>query len=323
MGDAPIRCLLVTGGCGFIGSHFVRYVRQNHPGIRVICYDLLTYAGSLGNVSDLRRDPLFEFIQGDIADPAMVDHVLQSYSVDGIVNFAAETHVDRSITGPAEFVRTNIVGTATLLDAARKHGVSRFCQISTDEVYGSLTESDPSFCESSPLKPSSPYSASKCAADLLALAYHRTYGLPVVITRCSNNYGPAQFPEKLIPVVISKLLHDDPVPVYGQGQNIRDWIYVGDHVEAVWRVLEGGRPGEVYNIGANCEKRNLEIVRELLTILGKPESMIQYVQDRPGHDWRYAMNPTRIERELGWTAKTPFTEGLRKTVEWYRERDIP
>jgi dTDP-glucose 4,6-dehydratase len=309
--------LLVTGGCGFIGSNFIRRLLAHDPTVRVLNFDALTYAGNPANLADLEAHPNYRFVHGDITDAAAVRHVF-SFDVRHVIHFAAESHVDRSIHDSGPFVRTNVLGTQTLLDAARAFQVERFVQVSTDEVYGSLGETG-YFTEETPLAPNSPYSASKAAADLLVRSYAHTFDFPAVITRCSNNYGPYQFPEKLIPLFVTNLLKDQPIPVYGDGQQVRDWIHVDDHcaaVEAVWRA---GRPGEVYNVGGRCEKTNLELTHTLLDLLGKPRSLIRYIKDRPGHDRRYAIDCSKIERELGWKPAVPFERGLRQTIDWYRE----
>lgn len=309
--------LLVTGGAGFIGSNFIRYILTRHPDWEVINLDKLTYAGNLENLRDVAANFAgYRFVKGDIADPDAVEEILAT-GIDAVLNFAAETHVDRSITDAAPFIRTNVEGTRVLLDAVRKHKVSRFIQISTDEVYGSLEPGDPPFTEESPLAPNSPYAASKAGADLLCRAYHRTYGLPVIITRCSNNFGPYQFPEKLIPLTITNALENKPIPVYGDGQNIRDWLYVEDHCRALELVLLSGQPGEVYNIGGGKEMRNIDLIRLLLKLLGKSEELITFVPDRPGHDRRYALDTAKITRELGWQKEHSFEEALRQTVQWY------
>jgi dTDP-glucose 4,6-dehydratase len=308
--------LLVTGGCGFIGSNFIRYLLTSRPSVVVLNLDSLTYAGNLGNLADLAEHPRYRFVRGDIADRDTVRQVFRQ-GVRSVVHFAAESHVDRSIHDSGPFVRTNVLGTQVLLDAAREHGVERFVHVSTDEVYGSLGP-EGVFTESSPLAPSSPYAASKAASDLLVLSYAHTHGLPAVVTRCSNNYGPYQFPEKLIPLFIRNLLADEPVPVYGDGQQVRDWIHVRDHCAAVELVHNYGRPGEVYNVGGRCEKSNLELTHLLLDLLGKPRSLVRHVRDRPGHDRRYAIDPTKIERELGWRQTVTFARGLRETIAWYR-----
>ncbi len=309
--------ILVTGGAGFIGSNFIKYLLEKYP-YQLINLDKLTYAGNLENLDDVKDDPRYTFIHGDIADEQRVEDVFKANQITSVVNFAAESHVDRSIADAGAFIRTNVEGTRVLLDAARRHGVQKFIQVSTDEVYGSLGETG-FFTEESPLNPSSPYSVSKAAADLLALAYHRTYGLPAVITRCSNNYGPYQFPEKLIPLMITNALEDQPLPVYGDGQNVRDWLHVADHCTALDLVLHRGRPGQVYNIGGHNERKNIEIVRLILRELGKPESLITFVADRPGHDRRYAIDAAKLRRELGWRPQHTFEEGLRETVRWYLE----
>jgi dTDP-glucose 4,6-dehydratase len=297
--------VLVTGGCGFIGSNFIRYLLEVEPGV----------AGNLANLEDVSHHPGYRFVRGDITDREAVRAAMRG--VDSVIHFAAESHVDRSIHDSGPFIKTNVLGTQTLLDAAREAGVRRFVMVSTDEVYGSLGPTG-YFTEEMALAPSSPYSASKAGADLLALSYEHTFGLPVLVTRCSNNYGPYQFPEKLLPLFIANLLQDKPVPVYGDGLQVRDWIFVLDHCRAVHRVWQAGRTGEVYNIGGRCEKTNLELTRALLRALNKPESLIQFVKDRPGHDRRYAIDCSKIERELGWRPETPFESGLQQTVEWYR-----
>lgn len=312
-----MHTILVTGGCGFIGSNFVRRVLRDNADIRVINLDLLTYAGNPENLRDVANNPRYSFIHGEICDAALVRSTMRR-GVDAVVNFAAESHVDRSIHDSGPFVRTNVIGTQVLLDAAREYGVKRFVQISTDEVYGSLDASG-LFTEGSPLAPNSPYSASKAAADMLVRSYHQTYGLPAIITRCSNNYGPYQYPEKLIPLFITRLSRGESVPVYGDGKQVRDWIHVDDHCAAVERVLRQGQAGEVYNIGGRCELTNLQLTHELLAALDKPPSLIQHVTDRLGHDRRYAIDCSKIERELGWRPRMSFTEGLRMTVAWYLE----
>jgi dTDP-glucose 4,6-dehydratase len=306
--------LLVTGGAGFIGSNFIHYVLKEHPDWEVVNLDKLTYAGNLENLKDVEGDPRYRFVKGDIADRKLVDNLLQS-GFDAIVNFAAESHVDRSILDASPFIETNIRGTQVLLEGARQHRVGKFLQVSTDEVYGSTERGK--FTEKSPLSPNSPYAASKAAADLLCLAYWRTYHLPVVITRCSNNLGPFQFPEKLIPLAVTNVLENKPIPVYGDGLNIRDWIYVEDHCRALDIVLEKGKPGEVYNIGADQEKTNLELIQRLLDVMGKPRDLITFVADRPGHDRRYALDISKIAHELGWKPVYPFDKALAMTVDWY------
>lgn len=311
--------VLVTGGAGFIGSNFISYYFKKHIDDNLVCLDKLTYAGNLSNLKDVWGNNRFKFYKADIADSTEVDRIFSIEKPDVVVNFAAETHVDRSIDDPYVFLNTNIIGTSVLLDASLHHGVSRFHQISTDEVYGDLPlESvDTAFTEESLIKPSSPYSASKASADMLSLAYFRTYGLPVTISRCSNNYGPYQFPEKLIPKMILNALSDKPLPIYGRGNNVRDWIHVSDHSRAVDLIIHGGRIGEVYNIGAGCEMYNLSLVRLICRIMDKPESLIEFVADRKGHDLRYALDTTKIERDLGWNAEVDFEKGLRDTVTWY------
>ncbi|WP_098749142.1 dTDP-glucose 4,6-dehydratase [Paenibacillus sp. EZ-K15] len=307
--------LLITGGAGFIGSNFILYMIQQHPNYQIINMDALTYAGNLENLKSVQNHPNYSFIQADIADKQAVDGIFQQ-GVDVVVNFAAESHVDRSILEPEIFVNTNVMGTQVLLDAAKKYGVTKFVQVSTDEVYGSLGETG-LFSETTPLAPNSPYSASKAGGDLLVRAYHETFGLPVNITRCSNNYGPYQFPEKLIPLIISRALNDESLPVYGDGLNIRDWLYVEDHCSAIDLVIHQGKIGEVYNIGGNNERTNVHIVKTILNELGKPESLITYVEDRPGHDRRYGIDPTKIMNELGWKPKHNFETGIKETIQWY------
>lgn len=307
--------ILVTGGAGFIGSNFVNYMVDKYPEYSIVNVDTLTYAGNLENLKQSESKPNYQFVKADIIDAETMDHVIGN-GVDAIINFAAESHVDRSITNPGIFVQTNIQGTQVLLDAAKKYNVKKYLQVSTDEVYGSLGE-DGYFTEQTPLAPSSPYSASKAGADLLVLAYHETFGLPVNITRCSNNYGPFHFPEKLIPLMIINALKDKKLPVYGDGKNVRDWLHVTDHCSAIDLVLHKGINGEVYNVGGHNEKTNLEVVKELLKQLDKPESLIQYVEDRLGHDRRYAIDPTKLQKELGWEPKYTFETGLKETVQWY------
>jgi dTDP-glucose 4,6-dehydratase len=307
--------LLVTGGAGFIGSNFVRFVLDHHPDCRVLNLDKLTYAGNLENLSGLEHDSRHEFIQGDICDAGLVEKVLKK-GVEAVVNFAAESHVDRSILHSSEFVRTNVMGTLNLIELSRKNKIGRFVQISTDEVYGSLGSAG-AFSELSPIAPNSPYAASKASADLLIRSYHRTHGFPAIITRCSNNYGPYQFPEKLIPLLISNALAGMPLPIYGDGLYVRDWIHVRDHCAAVDAVLRHGRAGETYNIGARQEVTNLEVARRILKSLNKDESLITHVEDRPGHDRRYAIDSSKLERELGWQPEVQFDVGLEETIEWY------
>ncbi len=304
--------ILVTGGAGFIGSNFIRYMLERHS-YSIINLDALTYCGNLENLRDVEDHPRYTFIRGSITDRELVNRIIRD--VDAVINFAAESHVDRSIQDPEIFIKTNVLGTQTLLEASRREGIERFIQISTDEVYGSAETGY--FTEETPLAPNSPYSASKAAADLMVRAYHRTYGLPVNITRCSNNYGPYQFPEKLIPLMITNALEDRPLPVYGDGMNVRDWLHVEDHCSAIDLVLHHGREGEVYNIGGNNERRNIDIVRLILRELGKDESLIRFVEDRPGHDRRYAIDATRIRNELGWKPRYSFREGIRETINWY------
>ena len=316
-----MKRILVTGGAGFIGANFLFYMLDSHPEDRVVCLDKLTYAGNLDTLSPVMDHPQFRFVRGDICDRETVDRLFEEERPAAVVNFAAESHVDRSIEDPEVFLRTNILGTASLMDACRKYGTARFHQVSTDEVYGDLPLDRPDllFTEETPLRTSSPYSSSKASADLLALSYHRTYGLPVTISRCSNNYGPYQFTEKLIPLMISNALQDKPLPVYGQGSNVRDWLYVEDHCKAIDLILRQSRAGEVYNVGGHNEMRNIDIVRLICRELGKPESLITYVEDRKGHDLRYAIDPGKIQRELGWTPETAFQEGIRRTIQWYLE----
>lgn len=307
--------LLVTGGAGFIGSNFVLYMLQQHPEYKIINVDSLTYAGNLENLKSIESHPNYTFSKTDITDAKAIDDLFQQ-GIDVVVNFAAESHVDRSILDPEVFVITNVMGTQILLDAAKKYGVTKYVQVSTDEVYGTLGETG-LFTEETPLTPNSPYSASKAGGDLLVRAYHETFGLPVNITRCSNNYGPYQFPEKLIPLMISRALNDQALPIYGDGLNIRDWLYVEDHCSAIDLVIHKGRIGEVYNIGGNNERTNLHIVKTILAELNKPESLITYVQDRPGHDRRYGIDPTKITQELGWKPKHNFETGIKETIQWY------
>ena len=311
--------IIVTGGAGFIGGNFIRYYRNNHPDERIICLDALTYAGNMSTLKDFLNDPGFRFVRLDICDREGVRQLFEEEKPDTVVNFAAESHVDRSITDPGLFFRTNVLGTIELLDAALSFGTCRFHQVGTDEVYGDLPLDRPDlfFTEETPLRASSPYSASKASADLLVLAYHRTYGLPVTISRCSNNYGPYQFPEKLIPLMIANCLNDKPLPVYGEGKNVRDWLYVEDHCKAIDLILQNGKIGEIYNIGGHNEMANIDIVKLICRELGKPESLITYVKDRKGHDLRYAIDPAKIRRELGWEPETMFAEGIRKTIRWY------
>jgi dTDP-glucose 4,6-dehydratase len=308
--------LLVTGGAGFIGSNFIRYMLSSHPEVKVANLDSLTYAGNLENLRGLESDPRYHFVRGDICERGTVDSVLKQHAIDTVVHFAAESHVDRSIMGATVFVQTNVLGTQALLDASREAGVRLFIHVSTDEVYGSLPSTG-KFSETTPLHPNSPYAASKAASDMLALACHHTYGFPVIVTRCSNNYGPYQFPEKLIPLMIANALENKPLPVYGDGLNVRDWLYVGDHCAAIDAVIRKGLVGEVYNIGGNNEWANIDIVKLLLALLGKPESLISFVKDRPGHDRRYAMDASKIRGDLEWEPAHTFERGIRETVDWY------
>ncbi|MBE3572779.1 MAG: dTDP-glucose 4,6-dehydratase [Moorella humiferrea] len=311
--------LLVTGGAGFIGSNFIRHILKEHPDWYIVNLDKLTYAGNLENLKDVEDNPRYRFVRGDIADRELVDRLFREEKFDLVANLAAESHVDRSILDPAPFIETNVKGTQVLLEAARQHGVRKFLQVSTDEVYGSLQPDDPPFTEESPIRPNSPYSASKTAADLMCRAYFVTYGLPVIITRCSNNYGPYQHPEKFIPTIILNALADKPIPVYGDGQNVRDWIHVEDHCRALDLVLQKGQAGEVYNVGAKNEHTNLDIVKTILQLMNKPESLITFVKDRPGHDRRYAIEPSKIEAALSWQPRVDFTSGLKDLITWYIE----
>ena len=315
-----MKNILVTGGAGFIGSNFIYYELEKHPDRRIVCLDALTYAGNLETLERALKSKNFRFVKGDITDRKAVEALFLEESFDAVVNFAAESHVDRSIDEPEVFLKTNILGTQVLLDACRKRAI-RFHQVSTDEVYGDLPLDRPDlfFTEETPIHTSSPYSASKAAADLLVTAYFRTYGAKVTISRCSNNYGPYHFPEKLIPLIIANALEGKELPVYGEGKNVRDWLYVKDHCKAIDLILENGRLGEVYNIGGHNERTNLEVVKTVLKILGKSESLIRFVKDRPGHDMRYAIDPTKIRNELGWYPETTFEEGIEKTVKWYLE----
>lgn len=311
--------ILVTGGAGFIGSNFIYYELDNYPNDEVICLDKLTYAGNLETLEIAMKNPKFKFVKGDIADRAFVDELFASEKPDVIVNFAAESHVDRSIENPEIFLQTNVIGTSVLMDACRKYGNIRYHQVSTDEVYGDLPLDRPDlfFTETTPLHTSSPYSASKASADLLVQAYYRTYKLPVTISRCSNNYGPYHFPEKLIPLMIANALNDKKLPVYGKGENVRDWLYVEDHCSAIDLIIRKGKIGEVYNIGGHNERTNLEVVKTIIKELGKSEDLIEFVTDRPGHDRRYAIDPTKIHNELGWLPATKFDDGIKKTIDWY------
>ncbi|MCR5663642.1 MAG: dTDP-glucose 4,6-dehydratase [Oscillospiraceae bacterium] len=313
--------VIVTGGAGFIGSNYIFYHLREHPEDRIVCLDKLTYAGNLSTLAPVMELPNFRFVKEDICDREAVFNLFEEEKPDLVINFAAESHVDRSIENPGVFLQTNIIGTATLMDACRCFGIGRYHQVSTDEVYGDLPLDRPDlfFTEETPIRTSSPYSSSKASADLLAMAYHRTYGLPVSISRCSNNYGPYQFPEKLIPLMIANCLAEKPLPVYGQGLNVRDWLYVEDHCKAIDLVVRGGRVGEVYNIGGHNEMRNIDIVRLICHELGKSEELITYVADRKGHDMRYAIDPGKIHGELGWLPETRFAEGIRQTIRWYLE----
>ena len=313
--------MLVTGAAGFIGSNFVFYMQEEHPDYDIVVLDALTYCGNLETLKPALKKKNFRFVKGDIADRDVVFPLFREEKFDVVVNFAAESHVDRSIEDPGIFLKTNILGTQVLMDAAREYQVSRFHQVGTDEVYGDLPLDRPDlfFTEDMPITASSPYSASQASADLLALAYHRTYGLPVTISRCSNNYGPYQFPEKLIPLMIARALDDKDLPVYGTGENVRDWLYVKDHCRAIDRILQDGEVGQVYNIGGHNERTNLQVVKTILHQLGKPESLITFVGDRKGHDLRYAIDPTKIHDQLGWLPTTAFDDGIRQTIDWYLE----
>lgn len=313
--------LLVTGGAGFIGTNFIYHILENHPEYKIVCLDALTYAGNLKNLKKALLNKNFKFVKGDISERNDVFDLFESEKFDVVVNFAAESHVDRSIDDPGIFLKTNIIGTQTLMDACRKFGIKRYHQVSTDEVYGDLPLDRPDmfFTEETPIHTSSPYSASKASADLLCLAYSRTYGLPITISRCSNNYGPFHFPEKLIPLMIANALNDKPLPVYGNGLNVRDWLYVKDHCSAIDLIIHNGVEGQIYNVGGHNEKANIYIVKKILSILNKPESLITYVTDRKGHDLRYAIDPSKITNELGWKPTTAFDDGIEKTVSWYLE----
>lgn len=312
---------LVTGGAGFIGGNFLHIMVKKYPNDEYVCIDALTYAGNMETLEPILKEKNFKFVHENICNREAVYKLFKEEHFDYVINFAAESHVDRSIENPEIFLKTNILGTQVLLDACRKYGIKRYHQVSTDEVYGDLPLDRPDlfFKEDTPIHTSSPYSASKASADLLVLAYHRTYGLPVTISRCSNNYGPYHFPEKLIPLMIQKALRNEPLPVYGNGANVRDWLYVGDHCNAIDLIVRNGRDGEVYNIGGHNERTNLEVVKTILKALGKPESLITYVKDRPGHDLRYAMDPTKIEKELGWKPEYNFDTGIQVTIKWNLE----
>ena len=318
-----MKKIIVTGGAGFIGSNFIFHMLEKHPEDRIICVDKLTYAGNLSTLAPVMDKPNFRFCKTDICDREAIYQLFEEEHPDIVVNFAAESHVDRSIENPSIFLETNIIGTSVLMDACRKYGIERYHQVSTDEVYGDLPLDRPDlfFTEKTPLHTSSPYSSSKAGADLLVMAYHRTYGLPVTISRCSNNYGPYQFPEKLIPLMINNALNDKPLPVYGDGKNVRDWLYVEDHCKAIDLILEHGRVGEVYNIGGHNEMANIDIVRLICKELDKTESLIHYVTDRKGHDRRYAIDPAKIHAELGWLPETKFADGIVKTIHWYLENE--
>lgn len=311
--------IIVTGGAGFIGSNFVFHMLDKYPDYRIVCVDKLTYAGNLSTLAPVMDNPNFRFCKIDICDREAIYKLFEEEHPDMVVNFAAESHVDRSIENPEIFLDTNIKGTAVMMDACRKYGIQRYHQVSTDEVYGDLPLDRPDlfFTEETPIHTSSPYSSSKAAADLLVLAYHRTYGLPVTISRCSNNYGPYHFPEKLIPLMISRALADEELPVYGKGENVRDWLHVSDHCEAIDLIIHKGKVGEVYNVGGHNERTNLEVVKTILKALDKPESLIKFVTDRPGHDMRYAIDPTKLETELGWEPKYNFDTGIAQTIKWY------
>lgn len=313
--------ILVTGGAGFIGGNFVHYVLNKHTEYKIICVDCLTYAGNMETLKNVVDNPSFKFYKTDITDRNSINEIFENETPDIVVNFAAESHVDRSIDNPSVFLNTNIIGTQVLMDACRKYGIKRFHQVSTDEVYGDLPLNRPDllFIEETPLHTSSPYSASKAAADLLVLAYHRTYRLPVTVSRCSNNYGPYHFPEKLIPLMITNAFADKPLPVYGKGENVRDWLYVEDHCSAIDLIIHNGTVGGIYNIGGHNEMRNIDIVKIIVKELGKSEDLITFVNDRAGHDLRYAIDPTKISNELGWLPQTEFTDGIKMTIKWYLE----
>lgn len=315
--------IIVTGGAGFIGSNFIFHMLKSHPEDYIICLDKLTYAGNLSTLAPIMDNAHFRFVRADICDRKAVDALFEEEHPNMVVNFAAESHVDRSIENPQLFLETNIIGTSVLMDACRKYGIQRYHQVSTDEVYGDLPLDRPDlfFTEATPIHTSSPYSSSKASADLLVLAYYRTYGLPVTISRCSNNYGPYHFPEKLIPLMIINALHDKPLPVYGDGQNVRDWLYVEDHCRAIDLILQKGRVGEVYNVGGHNEMKIIDIVKLICKALGKPESLIHFVKDRKGHDRRYAIDPAKIHRELGWLPETKFADGIQKTIQWYLDNE--
>lgn len=315
--------IVVTGGAGFIGGNFVYYELEKHPEDKIICFDALTYAGNMETLDEAMKNPQFVFVKGDIANRDDVDKLFNEHKPDIVVNFAAESHVDRSIENPGIFLQTNVLGTQVLMDACRKYGIKRYHQVSTDEVYGDLPLDRPDmfFTEETPLHTSSPYSASKASADLLVMAYHRTYQLPVTISRCSNNYGPFHFPEKLIPLMVINALHDKKLPVYGEGINVRDWLYVKDHCSAIDLIIRNGKVGEVYNIGGHNERQNIQVVKTILKELNKPESLIEHVTDRKGHDRRYAIDPTKIHNELGWLPATKFDDGIKATIKWYLDNE--
>ena len=319
-GRLNMKKILVTGGAGFIGSNFINYILKARKDVKIVNLDKLTYAGNLKNLTEVENNPNYTFIKGDIVNDELVRYIFQKYQISHVINFAAESHVDRSILGSEVFFRTNVLGTNVLLESAKYFGAEKFIQISTDEVYGSLGP-EGQFEETTPLQPNSPYAASKAAADMMALAFHHTYGVPVLITRCSNNYGQLQFPEKLIPLMIINALNNKKLPVYGDGLNVRDWIYVIDHNKAVELVLEKGTPGQVYNIGANTEKKNIDIVRLILKQLGKKEELIEYVKDRPGHDRRYAINSQKIKETLAWQPEYSFEDAIKNTISWYIENE--
>ncbi|MBV6512657.1 MAG: dTDP-glucose 4,6-dehydratase 2 [Ignavibacteriaceae bacterium] len=315
-----MKNILVTGGAGFIGSNFVNLMLKEHQDYFIVNLDKLTYAGNLENLKESEKNPNYKFIKGDIGNAELVDYIFSEYEIKYVINFAAESHVDRSILGSGVFYKTNVLGTNVLLEASRRHKVEKFVHVSTDEVYGSLGETG-KFTETTPLSPNSPYSSSKAGSDIMVQAFFHTYGFPGVITRCSNNYGEYQFPEKLIPLMVINAMHDKKLPVYGDGLNVRDWIYVHDHNRAIDLVFQKGRPGEVYNIGADSERKNIEIVKLILAALGKGEDLIEYVKDRPGHDRRYAIDSAKIETELGWKPRVSFEQGIRQTIEWYTKNE--
>jgi len=315
-----MKNILVTGGAGFIGSNYINHILKQRDDYFIVNLDKLTYAGNLENLKESETNKRYEFVKGDITNHELVDHIFSKYKIKYVINFAAESHVDRSILGSEIFYRTNVIGTNVLLEASRRYNVEKYLQVSTDEVYGSLGETG-LFTETTPISPNSPYSSSKAAADLMVMAFHHTYGMPIVLTRCSNNYGPLQFPEKLIPLMIINAMHNKKLPVYGDGLNVRDWIYVIDHNEAIDLVFEKGKVGEVYNIGASREMKNIEIVKLILNKLGKGEDLIEYVKDRPGHDRRYAIDSSKIQNELGWKPKHKFEEAIEFTIDWYLKNE--